>query len=520
MASFFPHAHNINASQSQFTSVGGDQYNITYSADQQSVLASLKPVDRLGHYVAPCMRGTRQWIIDQIIKWLNDPQASNILWLSGSPGAGKSTIAATLVSKLVEMGRLGSSFFFKRDDATLRDPAGFWRTVAFDLAQVDRVFAERLIENVTNRRVDLTRTDIESHYKYLIKDPLMESLRRHTEALKAQAEVAKKSEDVSGKLAMQDVCAKSPIQSRVVVLDALDECGADSSQSTERRIFMETITQWSLLHPSLKFIITSRDHNITPSFRQVSHRISLNSVESAGWEKIDIRIFFEQRFAEISSKYPSLHSWPGTAIIKQLVDRAAGLFIWANTVIRFVDQGLPKQQLNLILGGAFHEEGDAIGKLYQQILRLSFNNPRERVSDTFKKVVGAIVVAKTPLHRKDLIHFLAKQKDESPIDESAIEFILNNLSTVISSRTTDSRVHISHLSFTEFVCDPTRCDSAFVIDRSTHNEIMAQACFRVMNAGLRFNICNIETSYLRNDDLNLAPRIEKAIPTPVAVAIL
>lgn len=224
-SSFFQHTRHIHANQSQFTSVGQDQYNhitpITYLADQESVLASLKPVDCLGHYVAPCMWGTHQWIIDQIIDWLNDPQASNILWLSGSPGTGKSTIASTLVSKLVEMGQLGSSFFFNWDDITLSDPTAFWRTVTFNLAHTDSVFAERLIKNVKNRRVDLTRTDIELHYKYLIEDPLVESLRKLSEAQKAQTDTTevkrrffkrfKKSKDVSGKSAIQDICLKLPM---------------------------------------------------------------------------------------------------------------------------------------------------------------------------------------------------------------------------------------------------------------------------------------------------------------------
>jgi ABC-type transport system involved in cytochrome bd biosynthesis fused ATPase/permease subunit len=129
----------------------------------------------------PCMPGTRQWILNQIHSWLDDPQAPNILWLGGSPGAGKSTIASTLVSQLAEMGRLGSSFFFKRGDIALSDPAAVWRTVAFDLAQVDPVFAERLVANLKERKMDVSRADVESHFKYMIEDPLIESWKRNTQ---------------------------------------------------------------------------------------------------------------------------------------------------------------------------------------------------------------------------------------------------------------------------------------------------------------------------------------------------
>jgi hypothetical protein len=184
--------HNTDAiagSHNQVHNISGDQYNynttnITHahgasSQDTSTLFAALKPVDRSAYYVTPCMQGTRQWIIDQIHNWLNDFQAPNILWLAGGPGAGKSTIASTLVSQLAEMGRLGSSFFFKRGDVALSDPAAVWRTVAFDLAQVNTDFMKRLMSNLKERKVDLSRADIESHFKYLIEDPLMDSWKRN-----------------------------------------------------------------------------------------------------------------------------------------------------------------------------------------------------------------------------------------------------------------------------------------------------------------------------------------------------
>jgi hypothetical protein len=175
-------------SHNRIYNISGDQYNTTntthhhhpstLSQNEENILAALKPVNRSGYYVTPCMKGTRQWVFDQIHTWLNSTHAPNILWLGGSPGAGKSTIASTLASKLAEMGRLGSHFFFKRGDVALSDPAAVWRTVAFDLAKVDPVFAERLMENIKDRKVDLSRADIELHFKYTIEDPLMESWNR------------------------------------------------------------------------------------------------------------------------------------------------------------------------------------------------------------------------------------------------------------------------------------------------------------------------------------------------------
>ena len=276
---------------------------------------------------------------------------------------------------------------------------------------------------------------------------------------------------------------------------------------------METITSWSRLHPSLKLLITSRDHRITPSLRQVCYHIPLETGALVDCQaNVDIQTFFEQRFAEIASDYPSLQSWPGPSVIKHLTDRAAGLFIWADTVIRFLEQGLPKEQLNLILSEEFREEGDVIDQLYLKILKISFNN-NAKVITVFKRVVGVIVMAKTPLSRADLGYFLGQQDGEESID-----FILSHLSSVISNCNSDGRIHISHLSFTEFICDPKRCQEDFAIDRSVQSRIMTLACLQVMEASLRFNICELETSHLRNDDFDLMPRIQKFIPTHLSYA--
>ena len=427
-------------------------------------------------------------IFKKVDDWLGCTDAPNILWISGSPGAGKSAIASSLISKLAKQRRLGASFFFKRGHASLGDPTALWRTIAFHLARFDSDVKLSLIEFLTT--ADSRDADIELHFECMIEEPLMMN---------------------------HDKLAATP---PVIVLDALDQCGSDISQSAHRRILLDTLTHWSRLPPSFKLVVTSRDERVPRSFHDVSvcRRIILETGDSVSPETTnDIRVFFEKSFAKIvESYYPSLSpTWPEKAVITRLTARAAGLFIWAKTAMAFMEEGhregTPKTQLKLILDGELGKGRNNIDTLYQQILDISFKDSEDAMLETFRAVVGAIVIAKIPLHRDDLKHFLGRRGDE---DETKFDTVLQKLSSVISKGDSDGLLRLRHLSFAEFLSDARRCQERFIINRSAQSRNFALACLQLMNGGLKFNICDLETSHLRNDEVkDLASRIKRAIPT-------
>jgi hypothetical protein len=71
------------------------------------------------------LSGTREGVINEIKSWLKDDNQPNILWIRGSPGAGKTTISSSIAAK-----HRCARFFFQRDVASLRDPGFVWRTIA------------------------------------------------------------------------------------------------------------------------------------------------------------------------------------------------------------------------------------------------------------------------------------------------------------------------------------------------------------------------------------------------------
>ncbi|KIM32665.1 hypothetical protein M408DRAFT_312837 [Serendipita vermifera MAFF 305830] len=302
--------------------------------------------------------------------------------------------------------------------------------------------------------------------------------------------------------------------SPVVVLDALDECGGlDGQRSDHRRNLLRTLKSWSRLPRKFKLFVTSRDESdIGRLFSTISHRVveisTGQSVEAQSSE--DIEKFLRFRFQEISAAYSrSLRpDWPGSPIIQELTAKSQGLFIWVKVITNFADNGDPVEQLGRILrgGGA----GD-MAALYSFILNSFFPNPSGTLVESFRLILGAVVLAKIPFSITSLINLFS-------LKPTTMERICNGLHAVMDSR---DALRIQHQSFVDFLVDPSKCPSAFLIDPKRENQSLTMACLRTMRDGLRFNICNLETSYLRNREVpDIAARVEGCIPPELSYSCL
>ena len=189
----------------------------------------------------------------KIDEWCDDLDASsNILWIKGFPGVGKSAIARKLASKLKSSHRLGSVFFFQRELATVQTPVNFWRTVAFDISREYPSARNAIVTKLKDNKIDLENTDAEELFRSLVEDPLKQS-----------------SDIPRGRLP-------------VVVIDAVDECGGlDGSRSKHRTILLEGIKAWTRLGLRFKLVVTSRpEDDISRALLAISKHAELGSGKS------------------------------------------------------------------------------------------------------------------------------------------------------------------------------------------------------------------------------------------------
>ncbi|TDL18729.1 tricorn protease domain 2-containing protein [Rickenella mellea] len=453
------------------------------SAKDDELLKELKlPGLERGSPISGCMEGTRGDILARIDEWVQDLSAPNILWLKGFPGAGKSAIASSLVERLRDSHRLGSSFFFERAKSNTTTVTALWRTVAFDLARLYPTARKLITANWEKVAVGAANTvDADKLFRLLIKDSL------------------ESTKDVpNGRLP-------------VVVIDALDECGGlEGESSDEREMLLETIKSWLNLPPKFKLVVTSRgEADITQALSLRSRCIELPSGNSVDAQTSnDIKIFLKKLLYATAEEYPDIRPFKWLDVIDELSTQAAGLFIWARTVAKFVGSAYPAEQLKRIQRNGM-KAGNMAG-LYQLILDISFKESGEDSLQAFREIVGAIVVAKSPLSRSDCMNLLS-------VNPGMLKFICNRLQSVMD---TGDVLRFSHQSFADFLISDENA-SAFRIDRAKHDRTLAVNCLRVMKTGLRFNICNMVTSYVRNDESPNSDEIAKnPIPTHLSYSCL
>ncbi|PVF95775.1 WD40 repeat-like protein, partial [Serendipita vermifera] len=418
-----------------------------------------------------CLKGTREDILKEINAWVLDLDAPNILWIQGYPGVGKSAIASTLVSRLQRSRRLGSSFFFQREIPTTTK--ALWKKIAFDLSH--RYVTVRAIVIAKLREVEdySSGVDIDTLFRELIHEPL----------------------ENSGNIQVE----KLP----VVVIDALDECGGlEGAKSTQRTRLMRTLILWSKLSKKFKLVVTSRkEYDIGRVFEKADHHTIDISIGHTTSSLKDIRTFLENRFTSVTDQYVSLsdEGWPGPQAIDELAQKAAGLFIWAETVIKFIHGGDPKTRLNRIMGG----NNTGMTGLYSRILDMSFPSPDVETVTAFHAVVGTIIFARTPLYASSIAHMLS-------ISRSLLDCICTGLQSVLDS---NGLLRFNHQSFVDFLLDNNGRSSVFLIKQESSDRMLALGCLQTMKKGLKFNICGFESSYVRNRSIeDSEARVEKNVP--------
>jgi len=171
----------------------------------------------------------------------------------------------------------------------------------------------------------------------------------------------------------------------------------------------------------------------------------------------DIKVFFKTQLTEISktrSDCDLLEDWPSSHDIDTLCEKAAGLFIHASTVVKFIasQHHLPTKRLTLIISlpqSTTHEGKSGIDFLYTKVLEQVFSNvglDEQELYSQFRSVVGSVSLVHNPLSMKTLSTLLGIPD---------ISITLRSLhSVLLFPNNPADPIRIFHKSFPDFLMDP------------------------------------------------------------------
>ncbi|KAF8186538.1 quinon protein alcohol dehydrogenase-like superfamily, partial [Mycena galopus ATCC 62051] len=448
------------------------------SREEEALLQTLRPgVPEIRRGQEGCMEDTRVDILRVIDEWIEDSEGPNLFWLHGHPGTGKSAISATVRARLLKSDRLGSSFFFRREDFASQSPEALWCSVAYDLARKYPYLRRVVVAKLKSQEIVPNITSHDDIFDTLIADPLT--------------------------FAPDEV----PGRPCVVVIDALDECGGLQEAQPYQKKVLRALGRCQSSPLWIKIFVASRNEGNIESVlgtggpRCKVLEVGLNVTQDSS---LDIKKYLKRGFNEIISEFTTIEDpWPTESDLQLLTDTAAGLFIWASTVLNLVRDGDPRRDLEAILG-MIRSQGvhmspnmDLLGHLYGSLLASKFKTPEQ--TRRFLKVAGTIISARIPLSSGELVELLSPiESGPDHLDKTDLETICKKLKSVLD---TGSRLRFLHQSFVDFLIN-LPSDHTFHSEKETHEERLALACFATMDQKLHFNMGNIATSYMRNADIS------------------
>ena len=382
--------------------------------------------------------------------WISDPDNLKLfLWIYGPAGGGKSAIAQTIADMCAAAGSLAASFFFSRTVVGRKDFNQLIPTLAYQLALYIPEIREYVSLVVERDPAVFSRT-LATQMQILIIHPL--------------------------NAAAEDPLKKESMEKRknVVVLDGLDECGDDRSQ---REVLDVLSAQVRLLAVPILFLITSRpEQQIRVAFskQELESQTLTISLDETFNPDDDIRVFLEAKFDELKANHPSGHQlpdqWPNEGDIHHIVRKSSGQFIYAATVMKFMDSHRhpPIKRLKIILGVAAPSNKDSpfaeLDALYQQLFF------------SIEDLEGAMDLLTLLVLQDRDSYYLTIDFSENLLayDKGEIPAMLSDMHAFVHVPKPDDpydAIRIHHASLPDFLFDRSRSGKFFIDSRNGHANV-------------------------------------------------
>ncbi|CAG7852496.1 SubName: Full=Related to WD40-repeat protein (Notchless protein) {ECO:0000313/EMBL:CCA73057.1} [Serendipita indica DSM 11827] len=403
----------------------------------------------------PCLQGTRQAVLEAIWRWAADDMSDKpIFWLCDIAGSGKSSVAMSTVASWRAEGLLGGQFFFSMASADASTTEKFCSTMAKEIAHHIPELAPQVAKAV-KRHPAIMRSPFGEQFRTLVTGPL-----HHR-------------------------------QQRVIfVLDAIDECKSGS----QRKELIDTLAAATRETPNLKTVLQqlSIKYKLEDRLHDVKHPDNIS----------DIAIYIHH----------SLYGILPQDKRQRLVEKANGLFIWASTACRMLTSKFnlssPEDTYDRLI--SMNQTG-----VIDDVYDLVFERTNSEQGSILCAMLALLVAAFEPLDIGDLEDLLKHARVRG-----SAKALVQTLGSVLVEDQKTGLIHFRHPTLVEYLrrrCVRETVDTTkkvFIDIANAHGQAASWClkCLQSPTDGLKFNICQLESSfYLNRDITDLGARVSKFI---------
>ncbi|KAF9442200.1 hypothetical protein P691DRAFT_739153, partial [Macrolepiota fuliginosa MF-IS2] len=309
-----------------------------------------------------CHPGSRRTIKAKLEEWLfSIDHQRKMFWLHGPAGVGKSAVAQTFAELARDGTRLGAAYFFSALDDTLRrsNPLRVVPSLAYQLAILNEPYKQALTHLLATDPAILYAA-LHVQFQRLIIEPFS-LLASHSRQ-----------------------ATENPY---LIVVDGLDECSDERAQCKLVQLISNAAQRSDL--PLLWLVCSRPEPHITYTFSRLDSDILCDRGELSidDEARADVERYLRDSFVEIHESYrhvitvPRGGCWPPQDTFGVVSRASSGLFVFASTVVRVVDDptiGDPDAQLK------------SLSSMLQGLEDIGIHNPLQALDIFYSRILSKV----------------------------------------------------------------------------------------------------------------------------------
>ena len=282
----------------------------------------------------------------------------------------------------------------------------------------------------------------------------------------------------------------------IVIIDALDECEDVASGAGETLLDILIPAICHLPGHAKLFISSRNEGDLTHMFADLFARHNVDCAPLLLHEvdgsvvRGDIERYLARALLEVRKRRPFVpETWPTTEEVQSLAQLSDNMFLFAATVVRFIDdkRHYPVERLQQVLTSVgqmvpAHDNSpySSLDQLYLDILKRATDaeDVEASINTRIRLLLAAVLLVNDDLTLRDLALLVG-------VDLYVAGTILQNLSAVLTypdpCDPDTAVVRVFHPSFADFLIDERRCkDLRFQVLELEHEGQLALHCARLM----------------------------------------